>query len=83
MADIEGPGAERLARALRGLGAARTIFRTGRGCRVGLVGPREPVVELAGGAPEVTRFAIRPVSLEDVYFASTRSADEASEPVPA
>ena len=53
------------------------------GCRVGLVGPREPVVELAGGAPEVTRFAIRPVSLEDVYFASTRSADEASEPVPA
>ena len=83
MADIEGTGAERLARALRGLGAARTIFRTGRGYRVGLVGPREPVVELAGGAPEVTRFALRPVSLEDVYFASTRTADEAPEAVPA
>ena len=83
MAEIEGPGAERLTRALRGLGAARTILRTGRGYRVGLVGPREPVVELAGGAPEVARFALRPVSLEDVYFASTRSADEAAEAVPA
>jgi hypothetical protein len=41
------------------------------------------VVELAGGAPEVARFALRPVSLEDVYFASTRSADEAAEAVPA
>jgi ABC-2 type transport system ATP-binding protein len=79
MADIEGPGAERLARALRGLGAARTILRTGRSYRVGLTGPREPVVELAGGAPGVTRFAIRPVSLEDVYFASTRPADEPTE----
>ena len=83
MAEIEGSGAERLTRALRGLGAARTILRTGRGYRVGLAGPREPVIELAGGAPEVTRFALRPVSLEDVYFASTRSADEAAEAVPA
>jgi ABC-type multidrug transport system ATPase subunit len=83
MAEIEGPGAERLTRALRGLGAARTILRTGRGYRVGLIGPREPVVELAGRAPEVARFALRPVSLEDVYFASTRSADEAAEAVPA
>jgi hypothetical protein len=41
------------------------------------------VVELAGGAPDVTRFALRPVSLEDVYFASTRGADEPAEPVPA
>ena len=83
MAEIEGSGAERLARALRGLGAARTILRTGRGYRVGLVGPREPVVELAGVAPEVARFALRPVSLEDVYFASTGSADQAAEAVPA
>ncbi|MFL5519196.1 MAG: ATP-binding cassette domain-containing protein, partial [Gemmatimonadales bacterium] len=83
MAEIEGPGAERLARALRGLGAARMIVRTGRGFRVGLAGPREPVVELAGGAPEVSRFALRPVSLEDVYFAATRDADEVIEAVPA
>jgi ABC-2 type transport system ATP-binding protein len=83
MADIEGPGAERLARALRGLGAARTILRTGRSFRVGLSGPREPVVELAGSAPEVTRFALRPVTLEDVYFASTRPAEDAVEAAPA
>jgi ABC-2 type transport system ATP-binding protein len=79
MADIEGAGAERLARALRGLGAARTILPTGRSFRVGLTGPREPVVELAGTAPEVTRFALRPVTLEDVYFASTRAARDAAE----
>jgi ABC-2 type transport system ATP-binding protein len=83
MADIEGPGAERLARALRGLGAARTILRTGRSYRVGLTGPREPVVELAGSAPEVSRFALRPVTLEDVYFASTRPVQDAAEVVPA
>jgi hypothetical protein len=83
MAEIEGPGAERLARALRGLGAARTILRTGRSCRVGLTGPREPVVELAGSAPDVTRFALRPVTLEDVYFASTRPVTERAEPAPA
>jgi hypothetical protein len=83
MADIEGPGAERLARALRGLGAARTILRIGRSYRVGLSGPREPVVELAGSAPEVTRFALRPVTLEDVYFASTRPAEDAVEAAPA
>src|SRR4051812_31935304 len=56
---------------------------TGRGFRVGLAGPREPVVELAGGAPEVSRFALRPVSLEDVYFAATRDADEVIDAVPA
>jgi ABC-type multidrug transport system ATPase subunit len=83
MADIEGPGAERLARALRGLGAARTTLRTGRSYRVGLAGPREPVVELAGSAPEVTRFALRPVTLEDVYFASTGPGHDEAGPAPA
>jgi ABC-2 type transport system ATP-binding protein len=78
LAEIEGPGAERLSRALRGLGATRTILETGRGYRVGLAGPREPVVELAGSAPGITRFSLRPVSLEDVYFALTQgeAADE-------
>jgi hypothetical protein len=41
------------------------------------------VVELAGSAPEVTRFALRPVTLEDVYFASTRPAEDAVEAAPA
>jgi ABC-2 type transport system ATP-binding protein len=74
IAEIEGAGAERLARALRGLGSARTVLRTGRGYRVGLTGPREPVVELAARASGVDRFALRPASLEDVYFARTQSA---------
>jgi ABC-type multidrug transport system ATPase subunit len=73
IAEIEGPGGERLSRALRGLGATRVILATGRGYRVGLVGPREPVVELAGSAPGITRFSLRPVSLEDVYFALTQT----------
>ncbi|MEZ0333346.1 MAG: ABC transporter ATP-binding protein [Gemmatimonadales bacterium] len=71
VAEIEGPGAERLARALRGLGAAMSLLRTERGFRVGLTGPREPAVELAGSAAGIERFSFRPTSLEDVYFART------------
>ncbi len=76
IAEIEGPGAERLARALRGLGSGRAVLRTGRGFRVGLLGDRQAVVELAGGAPGIERFALRPASLEDVYFARTLAAEE-------
>ena len=72
VAEIEGPGAERLARALRGLGAVTVLLRTERGFRVGLRGPREPVVELAGAAPGLSRLVLRPASLEDVYFARTQ-----------
>jgi ABC-2 type transport system ATP-binding protein len=76
IAEIEGPGAERLARALRGLGSTRVVLRTGRGYRVGIAGDREPIVELAGKAPGIERFALRPTSLEDVYFARTQVAGE-------
>ena len=37
------------------------------------MGPREPVVELAGGAPEDDPLRPPAGDLEDVYFASTRS----------
>ncbi|CAN5729103.1 N/A [soil metagenome] len=74
IAEIEGPGAERLARALRGLGSGRALLHTGRGLRVTITGERAAVVELAGGAPGIDRFALRPVSLEDVYFARTQGA---------
>ena len=73
VAEIEGPGAERLARALRGLGAVENSMHTMRGFRIGLKGPREAVVELAGSAPGIERFALRPATLEDVYFALTNS----------
>jgi len=77
VAGIEGPGAERLVKALRGLGAAASSVRTERGFRIGLTGSREAVVELAGSAPGIQRFALRPATLEDVYFALTqRPADE-------
>ena len=76
IAEIEGPGAERLARALRGLGSTRVVLRTARGYRVGITGEREPIVELAGKAPGIERFALRPTSLEDVYFARTQGAGE-------
>jgi ABC-2 type transport system ATP-binding protein len=82
IAEIEGPGAERLARAIRGLGAARVVLRTGRGIRAGIIGQREPVVELAGGAPGIERFTLRPTALEDVYFARTQGqAADVAEPV--
>lgn len=71
VAEIDGPGAERLVKALRGLGAVASTVRTDRGFRVGLRDAREAVVELAGTAPGVDRFALRPATLEDVYFART------------
>ena len=82
IAEIEGPGADRLARAIRGLGAARVVLRTGRGIRAGIMGQREPVVELAGGAPGIERFTLRPTTLEDVYFARTQGHADADVPEP-
>jgi hypothetical protein len=38
---------------------------------VGIGGPREAVVELAGAAPGIERLALRPATLEDAYFART------------
>jgi ABC-2 type transport system ATP-binding protein len=74
IAEIEGPGAERLARAVRGLGAARAVLRVGRGFRVGIALERQAVVEMAARAPGIDRFGLRPSSLEDVYFAKTQDA---------
>ena len=75
VAEIEGPGAERLVRALKGLGTVRTVLRTERGYRVGVAKEREAVVDLAARAPGIERLALRPATLEDAYFARTRSAD--------
>ncbi|MGH7513974.1 MAG: ABC transporter ATP-binding protein [Gemmatimonadales bacterium] len=72
VAEIEGPGAERLVRALRGLGATTIVLRTERGYRVGIARDREAVIELATVAAGIERLLLRPASLEDVYFARTR-----------
>jgi multidrug/hemolysin transport system ATP-binding protein len=74
VAEIEGPGAERLVKALSGLGAICTRVHTERGYRVGLRGARDAVVELAGTAPGIDRFALRRPTLEDVYFARTQGS---------
>jgi ABC-2 type transport system ATP-binding protein len=74
VAEIEGTGAERLVKALTGLGATRTKVRTERGYRVGLTGARDAVVELAGSAPGIDRFVLRRPSLEDVYFTRTQDS---------
>ena len=74
VAEIEGPGSERLVKALRGLGAAVSVVHTERGARVGLRGQREAVVELAGSAPGIERLTLRGATLEDVYFARTQKA---------
>jgi hypothetical protein len=34
------------------------------------------VIELAGGAPGIERFTLRPTTLEDVYFARTQRPAE-------
>jgi ABC-2 type transport system ATP-binding protein len=74
VAEIEGPGAERLVRALRGLGAVTTVLQTERGYRLGIAREREAVIELATAAAGIERLLLRPASLEDVYFARTRAA---------
>jgi ABC-2 type transport system ATP-binding protein len=75
VAEIDGAGAERLVRALRGLGAVATVLRTDRGYRVGIAREREAVMELSMAAAGIERLQLRPASLEDVYFARTRGAD--------
>jgi ABC-2 type transport system ATP-binding protein len=75
VAEIEGSGADRLVRALRGLGAVAAVLRTDRGYRVGITREREAVMELSMAASGIDRLQLRPASLEDVYFARTRGAD--------
>jgi ABC-2 type transport system ATP-binding protein len=74
--ELEGPDAERAARALEGVATVQLSVRTERGYRLGISGPHgELVARTVGAMPRITRFAIRPATLEDVYFARTREAD--------
>jgi ABC-2 type transport system ATP-binding protein len=73
VAEIEGEGAEPLVGRLEAARLTRTTQRTERGWRVGLSGERSRVAELAAQAPGVSRFSLRPPTLEDVYFARTRT----------
>lgn len=72
VAEIDGEGAAALVRSLRARGLLRSLQRTERGYRVGLCGPRDAIAEIAAAAPGISRLAIRPPTLEDVYFARTQ-----------
>ena len=71
VAEIDGPGAEALVAQLRAAGLVVMAHRAERGWRVGLAA-RARVTELAGAASGITRLALRPPTLEDVYFARTQ-----------
>ena len=71
--EIEGPGAEQLLPELQDLVNVRLTIRTGRGFRIGIVGPGG-LTKLAALASRLVRFAVRPATLDDVYFARTQAA---------
>lgn len=72
--EVEGPDADRVVPALHDLVDVRLTIKTERGYRVGVAGSREGLTKLAGVTPRLVRLAIRPVTLDDVYFAQTQPA---------
>jgi ABC-2 type transport system ATP-binding protein len=71
--EIEGPDANRVLAALHDLVSVRVMTKTERGYRVGITGPSDGLARLTGLATRLVRFTIRPVTLDDVYFARTQS----------
>jgi hypothetical protein len=69
--EIEGPGAEDGVRALQAVATGHRTIRTDRGYRIGITGSHGDLARTVGATARITRFAIRPVTLEDVYFATT------------
>ncbi|MGE5230621.1 MAG: ABC transporter ATP-binding protein [Deltaproteobacteria bacterium] len=76
VAEVDGPGADALVAGLRHAGLVVMAHRAERGWRVGLHGSRERATEIAGAAPGIARLALRPPTLEDVYFARTQAPAE-------
>ena len=74
VAEFEGPGAEGFATALADGGGMLSTVRTGRSWRVGLQGASDRTAALVAQAPGITRFTLRPATLEDVYFVRTGAA---------
>jgi ABC-2 type transport system ATP-binding protein len=71
VAEVEGPGADRLLGALQERGAVVSVRRTERGYRIGIMADSAHPMELAAGARDIERLSIRPSTLEDVYFTKT------------
>jgi len=73
--EIEGSGAARIAGSLRTAATLHAFSTTRRGYRLGISGPHDELARIVGAAADITRFAIRPATLEDVYFARTQASD--------
>jgi len=73
IAEVDGEGADQLVARLREIGVLVIVHRTGRGWRVGVRGGGEVVTEQAAAVSGITRLAVRPPTLEDVYFARTQT----------
>ena len=69
MVEVEGAGASRFVSALRERVTVRTQIQTARGFRVGVEGSPDELAGLASVGAGVDRFSVRPVTLDDVYFA--------------
>ncbi len=74
VAEFEGPGASALVRAIIAAGLAASEARTERGYRIGFDGSREAIAALATRAQGLSRFSLRPSTLEDAYFARTQKS---------
>jgi ABC-2 type transport system ATP-binding protein len=74
--ELEGVGAERMVRLLGSSTTVCFVSRTRRGVRLGISSAHDELARLVGAAQDVTHFAIRPATLEDVYFARTQETHE-------
>ena len=72
--EIEGHDAPGLLSVLEHAATVRLAIRTARGYRVGVTGAGDLLATLMAASPGVARFAVRPPTLDDVYFARTQDA---------
>ncbi|HEX5386866.1 MAG TPA: ABC transporter ATP-binding protein [Gemmatimonadales bacterium] len=77
VAELEGEGAAGVLEALRSRGLVRSARPTDRGWRIALGGGGDVAGKLAAaaGAARITRLALRPATLEDVYFDRTQARE--------
>jgi ABC-2 type transport system ATP-binding protein len=71
--EVEGPGAGGAEAALETMAAVNVSIRTDRGYRIGISGARSEPSTILASLPHVDRLAVRPATLEDVYFVRTQA----------
>jgi ABC-type multidrug transport system ATPase subunit len=72
--EIDGPDAARAEAALRSVATLNVSIRTERGYRFGISARRAQPSTILASLPRIDRLAVRPATLEDVYFVSTQGA---------